>query len=187
MEFITSGRIPMEARTSVENASKFLLWVESEFSKEQVLNPDVYTLASWANYPLFNNSSLIADHLVVDSVENIGLEQTYDFSIPEHHNYIANTAVCHNTTNLPADIDVETVKDIYMMGWETGCKGITIYREGSRSGVLISAEDKEESTFQDRHAPKRPETLECDVYHTSVKEDKWVVLVGLLNGRPYEV
>tara|TARA_Y100000593_G_scaffold19958_1_gene39992 strand:- start:966 stop:3467 length:2502 start_codon:yes stop_codon:yes gene_type:complete len=99
--------------------------------------------------------------------------------------------VCHaisNTTNLPAEVDVETVKDIYMMGWETGCKGITIYREGSRSGVLVSTEEKkEESAFKDRHAPKRPETLECDVYHTSVKDDKWVVLVGLLNGRPYEV
>jgi ribonucleoside-diphosphate reductase alpha chain len=99
--------------------------------------------------------------------------------------------VCHaisNTTNLPADVDVTTVKDIYMMGWETGCKGITIYREGSRSGVLVSNEEKKKETgFQTRHAPKRPEELECDVYHTSVKDDKWVVLVGLLEGRPYEV
>ena len=98
--------------------------------------------------------------------------------------------VCHaisNTTNLPADIDVETVKDIYMMGWETGCKGITIYRDGSRSGVLVSTEEKKEETFSERHAPKRPETLECDIIHTSVKGQKWVVLVGLMDGKPYEV
>ena len=98
--------------------------------------------------------------------------------------------VCHaisNTTNLPADIDVETVKDIYMMGWETGCKGLTIYRDGSRSGVLVSTEEKKEETFSSRHAPKRPETLDCDIIHTSVKGHKWVVLVGLMDGKPYEV
>ena len=101
--------------------------------------------------------------------------------------------VCHaisNTTNLPADIDVETVKKVYEAGWETGCKGITIYREGSRTGVLVSKEtnnSRDENKIIERHAPKRPETLKCDIYHTSVKEDKWVVLVGLLDDRPYEV
>ena len=98
--------------------------------------------------------------------------------------------VCHaisNTTNLPSDIDVDTVKDIYMMGWETGCKGLTIYRDGSRSGVLVSNEEKEEETFSTRHAPKRPEALDCDIIHTSVKGQKWVVLVGLMDGKPYEV
>lgn len=100
--------------------------------------------------------------------------------------------ICHaisNTTNLPADIDVETVKKVYEMGWETGCKGITIYREGSRSGVLVSADSKKENTGQimDRHAPKRPETLPCEIHHTTVKGERWVVLVGLLDGKPYEV
>ena len=105
---------------------------------------------------------------------------------------VAQKWICHaisNTTNLPADIDVETVKDIYMQGWELGCKGITVYRDGSRSGVLISADEQneEQNVFNERHAVKRPETLECDIYHTSVKGQKWVVLVGLLEGKPYEV
>jgi len=101
--------------------------------------------------------------------------------------------ICHaisNTTNLPNDIDVETVKDIYMMGWELGCKGITVYRDGSRSGVLVSADDKKEdrtTSIVERHAPKRPETLECNIVHTSVKGEKWVVLVGLMDNKPYEV
>ena len=100
--------------------------------------------------------------------------------------------ICHaisNTTNLPADIDVETVKDIYMMGWETGCKGVTVYRDGSRSGVLVSTDDTadEASTLTHRHAPKRPETLDCEIHHTTVKGERWVVLVGLLEGKPYEV
>ena len=98
--------------------------------------------------------------------------------------------VCHaisNTTNLPNDIDVETVKKVYMKGWETGCKGITVYRDGSRSGVLVSADEKKETKFEQRSAPKRPEVLECDIFHTSVKGERWVVMVGLLEGKPYEV
>ena len=85
--------------------------------------------------------------------------------------------VCHaisNTTNLPNDIDVDTVKDIYMMGWETGCKGLTIYRDGSRSGVLVSTEEDKDETFSERHAPKRPETLECDIFqHRSKAKSGW--------------
>jgi len=104
--------------------------------------------------------------------------------------------ICHaisNTTNLPSDIDVETVKDIYMMGWETGCKGITVYRDGCRSGVLVSknCKDKEKSReeieFADRSAPKRPSELICEIHHVQVKGEKWTVLIGLMSGRPYEV
>ena len=99
--------------------------------------------------------------------------------------------VCHaisNTTNLPADVDVDTVKKVYEAGWEAGCKGITIYRDGSRSGVLVDSSQKSQpQKIQTRHAPKRPEALECDIYHTSVKDERWVVLVGLLDDRPYEV
>lgn len=103
---------------------------------------------------------------------------------------VAQKWICHaisNTTNLPNDIDVDTVKDIYMLGWELGCKGVTVYRDGSRSGVLVSTDEKKEETFGERHAPKRPETLDCDIFHTSVKGQKWVVLVGLMDGKPYEV
>ena len=105
---------------------------------------------------------------------------------------VAQKWICHaisNTTNLPADIDVKTVKDIYMLGWELGCKGVTVYRDGSRSGVLVSSEEKKEgnTNFKERHAPKRPEYLECDVHHTSVRGEKWVVLIGIMEGKPYEV
>jgi len=99
--------------------------------------------------------------------------------------------VCHaisNTTNLPADADVETVKKVYEAGWEAGCKGVTIYREGSRSGVLVSSENSVDSNkIKERHAPKRPETLSCDIYQGNVKDERWVVLIGLLDDRPYEV
>lgn len=95
-----------------------------------------------------------------------------------------------NTTNLPRDASVETVKAVYMKGWEAGCKGITIYRDGCRDGVILSAEggsDVEEEMFVEHHAPKRPAELECDVYHPTIQGEKWTIFVGKLSGRPYEV
>jgi len=98
--------------------------------------------------------------------------------------------VCHaisNTTNLPSDIDVETVKNVYLEGWKSGCKGVTIYRDGCRSGVLVSATDSGEDTFKSHEAPDRPEELECSIHHASIKGEAWTILVGRLDGRPYEI
>tara|TARA_R110000822_G_scaffold253467_1_gene379952 strand:- start:626 stop:2254 length:1629 start_codon:yes stop_codon:yes gene_type:complete len=103
--------------------------------------------------------------------------------------------VCHaisNTTNLPADVDVETVKQVYMRGWETGCKGVTVYRDGSRSGVLVKDSDENDSDrsgmkFLDNDAPKRPEKLSCEIQHATIKGEGWTILVGIMNGRPYEI
>ena len=95
--------------------------------------------------------------------------------------------ICHaisNTTNLPADADVETVKQVYMTGWKSGCKGVTVYRDGSRSGVLVK---KSESTFKTYEAPERPDELECSIHHGTIQGEAWTILVGLMDGRPYEV
>lgn len=98
------------------------------------------------------------------------------------------------TVNVPEQTTVEMVNDIYVTAWKYGCKGCTIYRDGSRSGVLIS-EKKEESPkellkeelFNENHAPKRPKYLDCDVIRFMNKGDKWIGFVGLLNGKPYEL
>ena len=95
-----------------------------------------------------------------------------------------------NTTNLPEEATVETVKDVYMRGWTTGCKGITIYRKNSRAGVILDEKSqgkKEEKVFVENHAPKRPQELECDVYHSTIQGEKWTIFVGKLDGRPYEL
>ena len=95
-----------------------------------------------------------------------------------------------NTTNLPEEATVDTVKDVYMRGWETGCKGITIYRKNSRAGVILDEKSqgkKEEKVFTENHAPKRPQELECDVYHSTIQGEKWTIFVGKLDGRPYEL
>lgn len=95
------------------------------------------------------------------------------------------------TVNVPNDINVGMVEKIYNTGWESGCKGITIYRDGSRSGVLIADNEKnskkESKEFLLTRAPKRPEKLEADIIRFNNNHDKWIAIVGLYKGRPYEI
>ena len=93
-----------------------------------------------------------------------------------------------STINVPKDISKEKIGEIYMESWKRKLKGITVYRDGCRSGVLISKEDKKENNkINKTHAPKRPNELECDVHNVTALGKKWLVLVGLLNNQPYEV
>lgn len=94
------------------------------------------------------------------------------------------------TINLPNNVDEELVGKLYLEAWEAGCKGVTVYRDGSRSGVLISNEEKkEEETEQTAGAfpLKRPETLTADVVRFQNNKDKWIAFIGLVDGRPYEI
>lgn len=102
--------------------------------------------------------------------------------------------ICHsisNTTNLPKDVTNETVSALCWKAWETGCKGVTVYRVGSRGAVIVDEkavrEDDRSLVITETHAPRRPKVLECDVHRVSIKGEQYMVLVGLLNGIPYEV
>ncbi len=94
-----------------------------------------------------------------------------------------------STINLPSDVTQERVSDIYLESWKKGLKGITVYRDGSRAGVLISTEDKNKlsSEIIDTKPPKRPDRLEADVIRFQNNHERWIAVVGLLNGRPYEI
>ena len=95
------------------------------------------------------------------------------------------------TVNLPNDVSEEVVSEVYKTGWKSGCKGITVYRDGSRSGVLISESEKKEiekeNLFKDHNAPKRPKFLDADVHRFTNRGEKWIAIVGLMDGRPYEI
>ena len=92
------------------------------------------------------------------------------------------------TVNIPKETPEEIVSKIYQTAWESGCKGMTIYREGSREGVLVSnSESKNKSTFAETQAPKRPKRLEADVIRFQNDKEKWIAVVGIFEGRPYEI
>ena len=116
-----------------------------------------------------------------------------------------------STINLPNNISVKTVDEIYMMAWEEGCKGITVYRDGSRAGVLTKESSKNKtrdcidcdeageilkdliekgsrpSQIIISPAPKRPEILKCEIQRSKVGGGDWLFFVGMLDGQPYEV
>ncbi len=95
-----------------------------------------------------------------------------------------------STINLPEEVAVEKVGDIYLEAWMKGLKGITIYRDGSRSGVLVSNEKKIEAAVEEimeNKAPKRPRKLDAEVIRFMNESEKWIAVVGVLKGKPYEI
>ena len=105
------------------------------------------------------------------------------------------------TVNLPNSVDEELVNRLYVEAWRSGCKGCTIYRDGSRSGVLISTQKTDKKQKKENEAAaeglpqcqppvvteRRPDVLECDVVRFQNNKEKWVAFVGLLDGHPYEI
>ena len=101
------------------------------------------------------------------------------------------------TINLPSDVSEEMVNNLYVEAWKSGCKGCTVYRDGSRSGVLVALENKTKkkddapkpsADFElHPHVIKRPIELEADVVRFQNNKEKWIAFVGLRDGRPYEI
>jgi len=96
-----------------------------------------------------------------------------------------------STINLPEDTPVSTVNNIYRHAWKKGLKGITVYRDGSRTGVLVKKEDKKPKTSDqqivENRAPKRPKELHAKIVRFRNENENWMAFVGLLNGKPYEI
>ena len=98
------------------------------------------------------------------------------------------------TINLPNSVDEQLVNRLYVEAWRSGCKGCTVYRDGSRSGVMIAVEKKDKKKMEEKHICEpptvtevRPKELECDVVRFQNNTEKWVAFVGLLDGYPYEI
>src|SRR5690606_28685146 len=97
------------------------------------------------------------------------------------------------TINVPNDVTEELVGQLYMKAWEVGCKGVTVYRDGSRSGVLISNDKKEEKKTETAaetavsFPTKRPHILEADVVRFQNNKEKWIAFIGKIEDKPYEI
>ena len=97
-----------------------------------------------------------------------------------------------STINLASDVSVDLVGDIYVDSWKKGLKGITVYRDGSRSGILVSADDKKQKELENKYVTetfvaKRPHRIEAEIVRFHNESEKWLAVIGLVEGRPYEV
>ncbi|SOD18414.1 adenosylcobalamin-dependent ribonucleoside-diphosphate reductase [Pedobacter xixiisoli] len=95
------------------------------------------------------------------------------------------------TINMPNDVSEELVGKLYMAAWKAGCKGVTVYRDGSRSGVLIAIDDKKKEEVQTEEVASfptiRPQVLEADIVRFQNNKEKWIAFIGLVDERPYEI
>ena len=168
---------------------------------------------SWQEYPVFHHkfeTYLIAKGYNMEDVRKMDQDQIasiiakspYHLATSNDVNWVKKVEmqgrvqkhIDHSisvTVNLPNDVTEEMVGEVYQTAWESGCKGVTVYRDGSRSGVLIAASEKEEvstvTNFDDHHAPERPERLEAEVVRFQNNMEEWIAFVGMLDGRPYEI
>jgi ribonucleoside-diphosphate reductase alpha chain len=143
------------------------------------------------------------DEQVTDSAYWKATSNDVDWTMSVKLQAAAQKWVCHaisKTCNLPNEVTREVVAQVYMTAWEAGCKGFTVYRDGCRSGVLVQdppkdskkeASDEQPETMIENHAPKRPKELPCDIHRINVKgsegQESYLVLVGSLVGKPYEI
>ena len=91
------------------------------------------------------------------------------------------------TVNIPKETSKEIVREIYETAWKSGCKGCTIYRDGSRHGVLVSNDEQGAQQFAETKAPKRPKKLEAEIIRFKNNREDWIAVVGMYEGRPYEI
>ena len=156
---------------------KFLVWLEvNGYNVEEVKNYDNEELTEILKQsPYYQSTSNDVDW--VSKVKMQGkIQKWVDHSISV-------------TVNLPKDVKEEVVGKVYQTAWESGCKGVTVYRDGSRDGVLIT-DDKKSEDNEPKIMPsvkKRPKVLEADILRFNNNDEKWIAFVGLMDGKPYEI
>jgi ribonucleoside-diphosphate reductase alpha chain len=161
---------------------KFVTWLEvNGFDKDEVATMNAEELNAIVEKSPYHGATAND----VDWVEKVRLQGSVQKWI-DHSISV--------TVNVPNDCTEDLVSQIYQTGWEEGCKGITVYRDGSRSGVLISDDEKKEeekdkviNAFLETQAPKRPVKLEAEIVRFNNESEKWIAVIGLLDGRPYEI
>jgi ribonucleoside-diphosphate reductase alpha chain len=149
-------------------------------------NVNHYHFNTWMEVNGYSTEDSNIDDLVKLSPYHLATSDTIDWEAKVEMQGVIQKHIDHSisvTVNVPENTPVSVIDTIYFTAWEAGCKGVTVYREGSRSGVLVS----NKPTIKENHAPKRPKVLEADVIHFQNNNEKWVAFVGLLNNKPYEL
>ena len=148
------------------------------------------------------NGISIDDHCTQEEIDALVMQSPYYKATANDINWLEKVKmqgaiqkwVDHSisvTINLPSDVSEDLINDLYMQAWKEGCKGCTVYRDGSRSGVLVATQkDKKKAPATRESRPlvlKRPIELEADVVRFQNNKEKWIAFVGLLDGAPYEI
>ena len=180
-------------------------------------DPDVHADFTDENGDTFEEY-IVYHHKFVEWMKKSGIDTTKRYSQPEIDSIVARSPynkatsndidwvakvemqgriqkwVDHSisvTINLPNNVDEKLVNELYVTAWKCGCKGCTVYRDGSRAGVLVSTENKKEKKENEDTKPfiteVRPVILKADVVRFQNNKEKWVAFIGLLNGEPYEI
>ena len=158
---------------------KFFVFAETlGISKEQLYNMSNDEVKEiFEKSPYYKSTSADTDYLKKVELQG-NVQKWVDHSISV-------------TINLPEDTTQETVGTLYVKAWESGCKGMTVYRDGSRSGVLVDAGEKEKKKptpqAADTHTLKRPKELNAEVVRFKNDNEDWVAFIGTKDGRPYEI
>lgn len=151
----------------------------------------------WAEANGYNSNDIIYNY-TDKQIEELIAKSPYNNATANHINWVNKVKmqgaiqkwVDHSisvTVNIPKETTEDIVSQIYMTAWECGCKGMTIYRDGSRNGVLVSNNSTENKAFADFKAPKRPKKLDAEIIRFQNANEKWIAVVGLYEGRPYEI
>lgn len=153
----------------------FKKWLESQgYSKEEIESFDKNRLDQLIiTSPYAGASSDEIDYRAKVKLQSV-LQKWVDHSISV-------------TVNLPEETPESMISALYLDAWKLGCKGITVYREGSRSGILVSEGKKEKPAFLETNPPKRPKELDAAVLQFKNNDENWVAVVGLYEGKPYEI
>ena len=146
----------------------------------------------WTEYEVFHHN--VRDYLDANNTDEIPDFFTESDAIDWENRVKIQAAIqkhidhsISSTINLPKGTNPEVVSRLYQLGWKLGLKGITVYVDGSRTGVLITNTEEEKESFPQHQASKRPSELPCSIHHTTIQGEKWIILVGMLDDKPYEV
>lgn len=197
-----TGSLSMLAQTSSGIEPVFLL----SYKRRRKVNPDDPSASidfiddlgdEWQEFPVYHHK--FKQWMDITGLKDAKLSPYYKATASEidwkkriKMQAIVQKYVTHSissTVNLPSETSLKRVSDIYMHSWKNGLKGVTVYRDGSRAGVLVSTntEKKDLGSITENHAPSRPKKIEAKIIRFQNEYEKWMAVVGLLNGKPYEI